>query len=146
MDHGDKENEELAKKYNAKKEDFPVYKLFLKDKSKPLDYPGSADKTEDDLRRFLTQYTSKNMINYHLSYIRNILLDIWVGMPGTVENLDYLARDFFDASSKNDAKGQKTLLKKAREEADKLVDQKDQKKLDLIKKNQLNLPFILFQW
>jgi len=94
----------------VKTEDFPVYKLFLKDKSKPLDYPGSADKTEDDLRRFLTQYTN-----------------IWVGKPGTLEQLDYLARDFFDASTSNNYKGQQELLKKSREEASKLVKEKDQK-------------------
>jgi len=54
-------------------------------------------------------------------------------MPGTLEQLDYLARDFFDASSNNDEKGQQTLVEKAREEAEKLVDKKDQKKLDMIK-------------
>ena len=58
-DSGDKENEELATKYRIESKDFPDYKLFLKDKTKPLSYPGSADKTEDDLRRFLTRYTSK---------------------------------------------------------------------------------------
>lgn len=58
-DTGDKENEELAKKYKIDTKDLPDYKLFLKDKSKPLGYPGSADKTEDDLRRFLTRYTSR---------------------------------------------------------------------------------------
>jgi hypothetical protein len=54
-------------------------------------------------------------------------------MPGTLEQLDYLARDFFDASSNNDEKGQQTLVEKVREEAEKLVDKKDQKKLDMIK-------------
>jgi hypothetical protein len=49
-------------------------------------------------------------------------------MPGTLEQLDYLARDYFDASSANDEKGQRTLLTKAREEAGKLVEKKDQKK------------------
>lgn len=60
-DTGDKENDELAKKYKIDTKDFPDYRLFLKDKSKPLGYPGSADKTEDDLRRFLTRYTSKTI-------------------------------------------------------------------------------------
>lgn len=54
-------------------------------------------------------------------------------MPGTLEQLDYLARDFFDASSNNDEKGQQTIVEKVREEAEKLVDKKDQKKLDMIK-------------
>jgi endoplasmic reticulum protein 29 len=56
-DHGDRENEQLAKEYGIKKEDYPVYKLFLKNKPKPIDYIG--DRTEHDLKRFISQYTSK---------------------------------------------------------------------------------------
>ncbi len=56
-DYGEKENEQLAKEYSVTKADFPAYKLFIKGKSKPIDYTG--DKTEDDLRRFLSQHTSK---------------------------------------------------------------------------------------
>jgi hypothetical protein len=53
-----------------------------------------------------------------------------LGLPGTVEAVDYLARDFFDATSNNDEKGQQTLLEKAREEVKKLVDKKEQKRLE----------------
>ena len=74
-----------------------------------------------------------------------IFLGIWVGMPGTLEALDYLARDFFDASSANDKKGQRTLLAKAREEAEKMVDKKDQKKLELINDLLSTFVFLLFQ-
>ena len=56
-DYGDKENEELAKEYSVTKEDYPAYKLFLNGKSKPIDYTG--DKTENDLKRFLSQHTSE---------------------------------------------------------------------------------------
>ena len=52
-DFGDKENDQLAKEYSVTKADFPAYKLFLKGKSNPIDYTG--DKTEDDLKRFLSQ-------------------------------------------------------------------------------------------
>ncbi|CAF5068343.1 unnamed protein product, partial [Rotaria magnacalcarata] len=61
-DYGEKENEMLALEYGVKKEDHPVYKLFLKGKSKPIDYTG--DKTEDDLRRFLSHNTSKAKKNF----------------------------------------------------------------------------------
>lgn len=54
-DYGDKENEDLAKEYGVSKPDFPAYKLFIKGKSKPIDYTG--EKTEDDLKRFLSQNT-----------------------------------------------------------------------------------------
>lgn len=56
-DYGEKENEQLGKEYNVVKADFPAYKLFLKGKSSPIDYTG--DKTEDDLKRFLSKHTSK---------------------------------------------------------------------------------------
>ena len=56
-DYGDKENEPLAKEYGVTKSDFPAYKLFLKGRSKPIDYSG--DKTENDLKRFLSQHTSE---------------------------------------------------------------------------------------
>lgn len=53
-----------------------------------------------------------------------------MGLPGTIENLDYLARDFFDATSNRDRKGQKVLMKRAVEEAEKIVEDKDQKGFD----------------
>lgn len=107
-DYGEKENEQLAKEYGVSKPDFPAYKLFLKGKSKPIDYTG--DKTEDDLKRFLSQNTG-----------------LWFGLPGTLETLDRLAREFFDASSSNDETNQKSLLEKAREQVKSLVDPKEQK-------------------
>jgi len=110
-DYGEKENEKLAKEYSVTKPDFPAYKLFLKGKTKPIDYTG--DNTEDDLKRFLSQNTN-----------------LWFGLPGTLEGLDRLAREFFDASSSNDEANQKSILEKAREQVKGLVDKKDQKSGD----------------
>ena len=67
-----------------------------------------------------------------LIFSQMFFLDIWVGLPGTIENLDYLARDYFDATSNHDRKGQKVLLKRALEEAEKILEDKDQKKFDCI--------------
>ena len=61
-DYGEKENDQLAKEYNAVKADFPVYKLFLKGKSTPIDFTG--EKTEDGLKQFLTKHTSKRRRMY----------------------------------------------------------------------------------
>jgi len=107
-DYGEKENEQLANEYKVTKADFPAYKLFLKGKSKPIDFTG--DKTEDGLKRFLSQHTN-----------------LWFGLPGTLEALDRLAREFFDAASSNDETNQKSLLEKVREEVKNFVDKKDQK-------------------
>ena len=68
MDYGDKENEQLGKDYGVSKSDFPAYKLFLKGNSKPIDYTG--DKTEDDLKRFLSQNTSKALITEAAGWCR----------------------------------------------------------------------------
>ncbi len=56
-------------------------------------------------------------------------LDLWFGLSGTVEALDRLAQEFFDVSSSNDEKNQKSLLEKARELVQGLTDKKDQKRL-----------------
>lgn len=91
-------------------------------------------------------FSLKIQVNEHsISIFYMYILDIWIGMPGTLEQFDYLARDYFDASSNNDVKGQKTLIEKAQEETKKLVDKKDQKKLDMIKEILFNLVSILFQ-
>ncbi|CAF1189427.1 unnamed protein product [Adineta steineri] len=107
-DYGEKENEQLGAEYKVTKADFPAYKLFLKGKSKPIDHTG--DKTEDGLKQFLSQHTN-----------------LWFGLPGTLESLDRLAREYFDVSSANDETNQKTLLEKAREQVKGFVDKKEQK-------------------
>jgi len=54
-DVGDRDNEDLARKYDVKRADYPVYKLFLKKLYKPVDYTG--DKTEADLKRFVSHHS-----------------------------------------------------------------------------------------
>ncbi len=55
-------------------------------------------------------------------------VDLWFGLPGTLESLDLLAREFFDAASSNDETNQKSLLEKAREQVKNLLDKKEQKR------------------
>jgi hypothetical protein len=62
-------------------------------------------------------------------------LDLWFGLPGTLEALDRLAREFFDASSTNDETHQKSLIEKAREQVKGFVDKKDQKRLKYLYKS-----------
>lgn len=59
----------------------------------------------------------------------NLFLDLWFGLAGTLEALDHVAREFFDASSANDETNQKSLLEKAREQVKSLTDKKEQKRL-----------------
>lgn len=106
-DYGDKENEQLAKEYGVSKPDFPAYKLFLKGKQ-PIDYNG--DKSENDLKRFLSQHTN-----------------LWFGLPGTLETFDKLAFEFFEAATANDQDRLNDILEKARAEQKQLSEAKDQK-------------------
>ena len=49
-------------------------------------------------------------------------------MPGTLEVLDRLARDFVEAVSSDNKDNQNVLLEKARQEQNALADKKDQKR------------------
>lgn len=107
-DYGDKENEQLAKEYGVTKADFPAYKLFLKGKSKPIDYTG--EKTENDLKRFLSQHTN-----------------LWFGLSGTLESFDKFANEFYEAAIANDQEKLNSVANTARDEQKKITDAKDQK-------------------
>ncbi|CAF1233025.1 unnamed protein product [Didymodactylos carnosus] len=100
IDHEAIENIALAKRFNVQSANYPVYKLFLKGTEKPLDYNDA--KTATALKRFLKQHTN-----------------LWFGLPGTLKQMDSLARQYFDLfSMKNGSNDEdkQILLEKAREE------------------------------
>ena len=57
-DYGDKDNFDLAERFGVKKDDFPAYKLFINDKSEPVDYRGDV-KNGDEIKRFIIKETGK---------------------------------------------------------------------------------------
>lgn len=83
-DYGEKDNEALARKYGATKENFPVVKLFVKGKSEPIQFDDSKGFTIDELRRFIREKT-----HIHLR------------LPGCVKELDKLAAKFIKANELN---------------------------------------------
>lgn len=83
-DYGEKENEALARKYGATKDNFPIVKLFVKGKSEPLTFDDSKGFTSDELRRFVRENTG-----------------IYLSLPGCVKELDILAIKFMK-SKKDD--------------------------------------------
>uniref|UniRef100_A0A2A4K2Z3 Endoplasmic reticulum resident protein 29 n=1 Tax=Heliothis virescens TaxID=7102 RepID=A0A2A4K2Z3_HELVI len=93
-DYGEKDNEALAKKYGATKDNFPVVKLFVKGKSEPIPFDDSKGFSSDELRRFVRENTG-----------------IYLSLPGCVKELDKLAIQFMK-SKKDD---RKKVLKKAEE-------------------------------
>ncbi|XP_028169006.1 protein windbeutel [Ostrinia nubilalis] len=76
-DYGEKENEELARKYGATKENFPIVKLFIKGKSEPIQFDDSKGFSTDALRRFVRENTG-----------------LYLSLPGCVKELDKLAIKF----------------------------------------------------
>ncbi|XP_021189438.3 protein windbeutel [Helicoverpa armigera] len=91
-DYGEKDNEALAKKYGASKDNFPVVKLFVKGKSEPIPFDDAKGFNSDELRRFVRENTG-----------------IYLSLPGCVKDLDKLAIQFMK-SKKDD---RKKVLKKA---------------------------------
>lgn len=55
-DMGDHSNEDLRVRFNVKKTDFPVYKLFVNGHSDPIDFTGNAEHTHE-LKRFIAKET-----------------------------------------------------------------------------------------
>ncbi|GAB1600668.1 endoplasmic reticulum resident protein 29-like [Argonauta hians] len=80
-DWGEKVNLDLGTRFNVKKKDFPVYKLFLQGQKEPIDYTGNT-KDSAEIIRFVTKNS-----------------DLWLGMPGCLEEYDTLAKKFVRAST-----------------------------------------------
>lgn len=77
-DYGEKDNEVLALRYNVKKDDYPVVKLFLENKKEPITL-SEKPLTQDNLQKFL-----RANAGIHLSG------------PGCIPKLDSLAIKFLD--------------------------------------------------
>ena len=54
------QNKELAERYKAKKDDFPVYKLFLQGRTEPIDYTGNK-KSSDEIIRFIVAESGNSL-------------------------------------------------------------------------------------
>ncbi|KAK3084535.1 hypothetical protein FSP39_014883 [Pinctada imbricata] len=85
-DYGEKENADLAEKYGVKKEDYPVYKLFLAGSEVPVTYSGDFKKS-GDIKKFLMKESG-----------------LWLGLPACLEKYDKLISDFYKASDADKTK------------------------------------------
>lgn len=101
-DYGEKENEALARKYGATKDNFPIVKLFMKGKSEPLTFDDSNGFTSDELRRFVRENTG-----------------IYLSLPGCVRELDIIAIKFMKAKAESKEK----VLKEALDVVENMGDQ-----------------------
>lgn len=78
-DFGNKDNADLAKRFNVAKSDYPVVLLFTQGQSEPekLLTAHDNDYTADNLKRLVKSKTG-----------------IYIGLPGCIEQLDRLAEEF----------------------------------------------------
>ncbi|XP_044763156.1 endoplasmic reticulum resident protein 29 [Coccinella septempunctata] len=86
-DYGEKDNEELAKKYGIQsKEDFPALKLFINGVTNQAKSFPVKDKWDTEMIRNFVKDNS----------------DIYIGLPGCLERMDQLAEEFIKADDKDE--------------------------------------------
>lgn len=100
-DYGDKDNSDLAEKYEVKSKDFPVLKLFKK---------GEDGKLGQET------YKGDFKLDAILTWVKS-LTGVYIGLPGCIQEFDEIAATFM--KSKGDAKKRAELLVKAKAMADK---------------------------
>merc|ERR1711907_374175 len=84
QEYGDKLNEDLSTRFSVKKDDFPVYKLFKKGSTTPVDYKGEVK--ADELTRFLKTEAG-----------------LYLALPGCLQAFDEFAQKFASQSDARDA-------------------------------------------
>lgn len=97
-DYGEKDNEALALKYGASKENFPAVRLFIKGNSEPISFDDSKGFTSDELRRFVRENTG-----------------VYLSLPGCIKSLDLLAIKFMKTNKEDDIQ-RKKIIKEAEDE------------------------------
>lgn len=107
-DYGEKDNEDLANRYGVTKDDYPTVKLFTKN-NEPVTfiYKDDKDFTSDNLKKFIR---SKSQV--------------YIGLPGCLEEFDKIATSFIKAKNIED---KKLLLKEAEDLWDKAKGNRENK-------------------
>lgn len=111
-DYGDKENSELARKYNVDKDDFPKVKLFVKGVPEPINFDDKEQEfTADNLKKFIRSKSG-----------------VYIGLPGCLEKFDKLAKKFAEEKSID---GKKKILREAEDLWDKAKGNQDHKSAEV---------------
>lgn len=95
-DYGEFENADLAERYDVKKDDFPVVKLFMQDTENPIDFD-ATDFTVDALRNFVRKNS-----------------EVYISYEDCLENFDRIVDKFMGTTDKKKRRG---LVKDAKKEA-----------------------------
>jgi len=110
-DYGEKENSDLGDRFDAKKDDYPVVKLFLNgnvDKPIPFTYTGEDDFKVDNLKTFIKRNS-----------------DVKLLLEQCITEFDELAEKFSADGASKDV--QKKLLEQAKKAANSLTREADKK-------------------
>ncbi|XP_011499669.1 PREDICTED: endoplasmic reticulum resident protein 29 [Ceratosolen solmsi marchali] len=85
-DFGNKDNSDIADRFNIKKDDYPVVLLFIQGKTEPHRFIIKKDTefTADNIKRFIKTKSG-----------------VYLGLPGCVEKLDRLADQFKTSNDKD---------------------------------------------
>jgi len=110
-DYGEKENTELAKKYGAEKDDFPVIKLFVQGKPEPVNFDKTEEFTADNLKKFIRSKSG-----------------VYIGCTGCLKAFDEIAAKF---TKENNPEEKKKLLRKAEDLWDKAKGNQEQKSAEI---------------
>ncbi|KAH0550617.1 endoplasmic reticulum resident protein 29 [Cotesia glomerata] len=119
-DFGNRDNGDLAKRFNIDKKDFPVVLLFQEGQTKPVRLLTKADENE------FTSTNIKKMVRAKTG--------IYLGLPGCVEQLDKLAEEFktADEAKRKEILSQAKNLEKTLPEEQKLAAKVYMKMMDKI--------------
>ncbi|KFM56949.1 Endoplasmic reticulum resident protein 29, partial [Stegodyphus mimosarum] len=60
QDYGEKENSDIAERFDVSKDDFPVVKLFVQGESEPLTYTGNFKAAE--IKNFIKQHSNVRLV------------------------------------------------------------------------------------
>jgi len=111
-DYGEKENQDLADRYNIKKDDFPVLMLFLGDNlDKPITFTDKDNFKADNIKSFVTQNSKVRLL-----------------LEGCDEELDDIANKFGVEEKKDKLK---KLLTEAKAKAGKLEKDSEKKTAEI---------------
>lgn len=108
QDYGDKDNADLAERYNVKKDDFPVLKLFVRGIAEPFTFQG--DFKSDNIKSFIKNHSAVRLV-----------------LDKCLQQFDDLASKFMGSNAGEQAK----ILKEAQATAEKIAKESDKKSADV---------------
>ena len=119
-DYGDKENVNIAERYNIVKEEYPVMLLFTEGKTEPIRYQVLNRKIVKQCININDMYLISVQGEFKLDMMQRFVSStsgLWIGLPGCLEVFDGLANRFVASKNPSD---RKEILRHSEDEWDKV--------------------------